>query len=83
MTTNMNHKAQIQPGMLISEILERWPQTIPVFVRHRMNCVGCEMSIFEALEDAARIYHLSSEDILDELNAVLDHSTPDERPNGE
>jgi hybrid cluster-associated redox disulfide protein len=59
--------------MLVSEVMQRWPQTAAVFLRHRMNCIGCEMSVFEALSDAARIYDIRSEQFIRELEqAVLD-----------
>jgi hybrid cluster-associated redox disulfide protein len=69
-----NSSSEIEPGLLVSEILARWPQTIPVFVKYRMNCVGCEMSIFEALGDAARIYGLDSEQFCSELRQAANHS---------
>lgn len=40
--------------LTVAEGLDRWPQIIPVFLRHRMACVGCAMAPFE---DAGRGGH--------------------------
>jgi hybrid cluster-associated redox disulfide protein len=53
--------------MTISEILERWPETIPVFIQHRMACVGCSMADFMTLEDALDIYKIKEELFIEEL----------------
>jgi hybrid cluster-associated redox disulfide protein len=57
--------------MTVAEILDRWPQTIPVFLRYQTSCVGCSMNIFETLEDAMRIYHLQQTDFLKDLERSI------------
>jgi hybrid cluster-associated redox disulfide protein len=59
------------PTAIVAEVLAQWPQTIPVFVRHRMGCVGCSMARFETLADSACIYGLSISQFLDELRQTL------------
>ena len=49
---------EISASMLISDLLERHPQLIPVFLRHGMACVGCSMARFETLGAAALVYEL-------------------------
>lgn len=51
----------------VAEIHQRWPGTIPVFLRHHMKCVGCTMAAFETLEDALKIYQIQPEPFLAEL----------------
>ncbi len=67
----------IQPETLVSEVLARWPQTAPVFVKYRMSCIGCEMSIFEALADAACIYQLDPAGFVEEIRRAADVSAAD------
>ena len=52
-------------------MLERWPQTIPVFLRHRMACIGCAMAPFETLADVAAIYSLPLSRFLNELQQTI------------
>jgi len=63
--------ALIHPQITVSELLQRWPQTMPVFFKHRTQCVGCYMADFDTLEDVAANYHLSVDDLLRELKNTL------------
>jgi hybrid cluster-associated redox disulfide protein len=58
----------ITPDLPMSEILEKWPQTIPVFMAHGFSCIGCYMSAFDTLEDALVVHGLPLEPILAALN---------------
>jgi len=61
----------VSPEQIVQDIMIRWPQTIPVFLAHRMNCVGCSMAAFEVLEDALNIYCLSADRFLELLNQAI------------
>lgn len=61
----------LTPDATVAHVLRRWPTTIPVFIRHRMACVGCSMSAFETLKDAASIYGLDLAEFLNELNRAI------------
>lgn len=58
--------------LVVAEVLARWPQTIPVFFRHRLICVGCAMSRFETLGEIAAVYSLDLSGFLGELRQVID-----------
>jgi hybrid cluster-associated redox disulfide protein len=55
------------PDLPLADLMTAWPQTIPVFVRHKMLCVGCLISPFHTVTDACAEYHLDEEDFLAEL----------------
>jgi len=57
--------------MTISEIMDRWPEFIPVFLKHKMACVGCSMADFMTLEDALEIYKINQETFIEELNKTI------------
>jgi hybrid cluster-associated redox disulfide protein len=57
----------LNPQTSIADLIAAWPQVIPVFLRRKMNCVGCSMSGFETIEDAARIYELDFDEFYTEL----------------
>lgn len=65
----------LKPDLLVSEILERWPATIAVFLNHRMACVGCGMSGFETLSSAAQIYQVQVSVLVREMQSVIDAGT--------
>lgn len=57
--------------LTVAEVLRRWPETIPVFFRHSMACVGCAMASFETLADVAAIYGLQLSRFLSELQQTI------------
>ena len=64
----------ISPKSTVAELLRRWPQVVPVFIKNRMSCVGCNMSAFETLEDAAKIYGIELEKLIEDLKKMAGHA---------
>ncbi len=62
----------LTPPTSLKELVSRHPETIPVFLRHRMACVGCFMSGFDTLEEAVANYALSWEAFTVELQAAIE-----------
>jgi len=62
---------EISSDLVVAEVLERWPETIPVFLRHHMGCVGCALAPFDTVLDAATIYQLGVEVFVHELRAAV------------
>lgn len=60
--------------LTVAELLARWPQAIPVFLRHQMACVGCFMSPFETLADVATVYDVHLSHFVDELQQAIQPS---------
>ena len=59
------------PDLPLSDMMTHWPQTIAVFTRHKMLCVGCLISPFHTLMDACAEYHINEDDFLAELRAAV------------
>ena len=57
----------LSPEMRVVDLLDNCPQAIAVFFRHHMACVGCLMSAFDTLDDAACNHGLPLGPFLDEL----------------
>lgn len=57
----------IDPDMSLDEIMRRWPETVSVFMKKRMSCVGCPIASFHTIVDAAEEYHLDEEQFAEEL----------------
>jgi hybrid cluster-associated redox disulfide protein len=66
-----NQTQTLSSKISVADLLELYPQAIPVFLKHGMSCVGCSMSAFETLEDAARIYGVDISHFLEELTEIL------------
>lgn len=64
----------IGSDLTVDEVMRRWPQTLPVFVRLKLNCVGCDMAPFETIAEVATTYGLGLDMLLNELNGALDRA---------
>ena len=63
----------LSPDLTVDQLLSRWRQVIPVFMRLRLSCVGCPMSPFETLDTVAQIYGLPLDDFMQELEGTVSH----------
>lgn len=61
----------ISKEMTISEILRRYPETLPVFERHRLDCYDCQLADIEQLEHGATVHKIDIESLLSELNCSI------------
>ncbi len=55
------------PDLPLADLMSEWPQTISVFLKHRMLCVGCLVSPIHTVTDACAAYHLDEDLFLREL----------------
>lgn len=62
---------QLDLQMTVADLLTRWPQVIPVFLRYQMICIGCSMSPFDTLADAVRNYALPADEFFAEIQASI------------
>ncbi|HQZ88695.1 MAG TPA: DUF1858 domain-containing protein [Thermomicrobiales bacterium] len=60
----------------LDDLVTRYPQTVPVFLRHRMLCFGCDLARFESIGDACRIYGEPVERLLEELIEAIRTDDP-------
>jgi hybrid cluster-associated redox disulfide protein len=63
---------QLLADLTVAEVMDRWPQTIPIFFRYRMMCVGCPIAPFETLAEVAVIYGLNPSCFLNELEHIIE-----------
>ena len=59
-------------NITVADMLSRWPQASPVFLRHRLACVGCSLSRFEQIADVANAYRLNLDNFLQELYQAIE-----------
>ena len=61
----------IDPVMTVDEIMRRWPETIRVFIRNRMLCIGCPIGIFHTVKDACDAHRIDEKTFSRELLAAM------------
>jgi hybrid cluster-associated redox disulfide protein len=55
----------------IIDALQENPRTAQIFERFGMGCMGCMGITMETVENGAKMHHISLDDLLKELNAVI------------
>jgi hybrid cluster-associated redox disulfide protein len=56
------------PDATIADLLDAHPAAAAVLLRRGMACVGCTMSPFETVAEAAREYRINLNSLLEELS---------------
>jgi hybrid cluster-associated redox disulfide protein len=44
--------------MMVDDLIDQFPAMVSIFVKHRMQCVGCPMARFETVAEVCQIYRL-------------------------
>jgi len=55
----------------IEEIVTQYPETMMVFMKHGLHCVGCHVSAFESIEEGAMAHGIDVDALVDDLNRVI------------
>jgi hybrid cluster-associated redox disulfide protein len=61
----------ISREMTIGEVVQRYPQTVPVFLAHGLMCFGCAIARFENIEQGAQAHGIDADALLKDLNAAV------------
>ncbi|MGQ9681548.1 MAG: DUF1858 domain-containing protein [Anaerolineae bacterium] len=61
--------------MTIAEVVQKYPQTIPVFLAHGLMCFGCAVARFENIEQGATAHGIQVEPLMRDLNAAVSEPT--------
>jgi len=63
---------KITKEMKIEEILQKYPQTVEVFLKYGFHCLGCAAVSFENLEDGAKAHGINTDELVKDLNDVIE-----------
>lgn len=65
---------QITREMPIGEVVQNYPQTIEVFLKHGLMCFGCAIARFENIEQGAMAHGINVDTLIKDLNAAVPQS---------
>lgn len=63
---------KITKEMSITEIVQKYPQTVEILVQHGMGCLGCAAARFENLGQGAAAHGIDLDSLLADLNKAVD-----------
>ena len=61
----------VTKGILMGELISRYPQATEVLMRHGFHCIGCAVSPYESLEAGAAIHGIPLAPLLKEINQFV------------
>lgn len=61
----------ITKDMSILEVVQKYPDTVDVFVNAGMGCLGCAAAHFENIEQGAMAHGIDVDQLVKDLNAVV------------
>ncbi|MCX7560177.1 DUF1858 domain-containing protein [Sulfitobacter sp. F26204] len=67
----MHAKRLDDPDLSLNMLMSNWPETVAVFIRHRMLCVGCMVNPFHTVMDACAEYGLDIDEFYLELHQAV------------
>jgi hybrid cluster-associated redox disulfide protein len=61
----------ITKEMPIGDVVQNYPQTIEVFLKHGLMCFGCAIARFENVEQGAMAHGINVDTLINDLNAAV------------
>ena len=62
---------KITEDMNIREVIDKYPETVGVFAKYNMGCIGCIAASFEKIKDIAGVHGVDVKSFVDDLNAAV------------
>ncbi|MBR6164103.1 DUF1858 domain-containing protein [bacterium] len=63
--------AKVTKEMSIIDIVQNHPESIEIFAKYGLGCIGCAAARFENLEAGARVHGFDPQEMVDEINALI------------
>lgn len=63
--------SKITKEMSIIDIVQNYPQSLEVFAKYGLGCIGCAAAKFENLEAGAKVHGIDPEVMVQEINALI------------
>ena len=63
--------AQITKEMGILDIVQQYPETVAIFQKYGMGCIGCAAARFENLDAGARVHGFNPDDMVNDINELI------------
>ena len=63
--------SKLTKDMGLLEIVQSYPETIEVFQRYGLGCIGCAAARFENLEAGAKVHGIDVDKMVEDLNSAI------------
>jgi hybrid cluster-associated redox disulfide protein len=69
--TAKSKKGKITEKSTIMEVVQKNPETIEVFMKHGLHCIGCTAAQFESIEEGCQAHGIDAEKLVADLNKAV------------
>lgn len=59
---------KITKEMPIGDVVRKHPETVPVFMKHGLHCIGCAVAAFESIAEGAAAHGIDVDALVADLN---------------
>ena len=63
---------KVTKEMNILDIVNNYPQSVEVFMKYGLGCIGCAAARFENLEAGAKVHGIDVDEMVDAMNKILE-----------
>lgn len=63
--------AKVTKEMSIIEIVQNYPESLEIFAKYGLGCIGCAAARFENLEAGAKVHGVDPDKMVEEINALI------------
>ena len=67
-------ETKITEDMNIREVIDKYPETVSVFAKYNMGCIGCIAASFESLKDIAAVHGTDVKSFVKDLNEAIEEN---------
>lgn len=62
---------KVTKEMSILDIVQKYPQSLEVFAKYGLGCIGCAAARFENLEAGAKVHGFDPDEMVAEINELI------------
>ena len=62
---------KITKEMPIGGVVQKYPETIGVFSKHGLHCMGCAIAHFENIEQGCNAHGIDADKLVEDLNKAV------------
>ena len=66
---------KITKDMNIMDIVQICPESVAVFQKYGLGCIGCAAAHFENLEAGAKVHGFDPDEMVAEINAIIENNS--------
>ena len=66
---------KVTKDMGIIEIVQNHPESLEVFAKYGLGCIGCAAARFENLEAGAKVHGVNPEQMVAEINELIEKNS--------